>query len=235
MFLSKLAASAVPTVLRRGVMQSQNASRRHILAFASGRGYCSAKTESAATENSTGEKAEQEAKADATPAEKALTEKDEHIAKLKKELMYALADAQNARKIAVEDVRKAKDFGLKEFAKDIVEVVDCLDGAIKSIHTLDQETANKIKPVATGISMTLSVMLKNLQRHGVKAIPLKVGDAFDYNFHEALYNYPIKPDESLKEGQVASIVKTGYMLNTRVLRASQVGVAQNASEEKPKE
>eukprot|EP00009_Paramoeba_aestuarina_P003339 CAMPEP_0201522668 /NCGR_PEP_ID=MMETSP0161_2-20130828/18480_1 /ASSEMBLY_ACC=CAM_ASM_000251 /TAXON_ID=180227 /ORGANISM="Neoparamoeba aestuarina, Strain SoJaBio B1-5/56/2" /LENGTH=207 /DNA_ID=CAMNT_0047921581 /DNA_START=153 /DNA_END=776 /DNA_ORIENTATION=+ len=204
-------------------------------------GYCTKDTEAQGTEkhekieeNGTAKKEEKDAATEGG-SDKVVQEKDEHIAKLKKELMYALADAQNARRVAADDVRKAKEFGVKEFAKDIIEVVDCLDGAVNSIKKLDQETANKIKHVATGISMTLSVMMKNLERNGVKSIPLKVGEAFDYNFHEALYNYTIKPDETLKEGQVASIVKTGYMLNSRILRAAQVGVAQKPAEESPKE
>ena len=196
--------------------------------------YCTAKAEGTTEEKAGKPEADNAASSPMGEHDKIIKEKDEHIAKLKKELMYALADAQNARKVAAEDVRKAKDFGVKEFAKDIVEVVDCLDGAVASIGKLEQEAANKIKPVATGISMTLSVMMRNLERHGVKKIPLQIGDAFDYNFHEALYNYPLKPDDKLKDGQVAAIVKSGFMLNTRILRASQVGVAQNVSAEEPK-
>ena len=191
------------------------------------RSYCATKE---ATEPTTEKEQPAEAVSDAQ-SEKAqdgpLKERDNQIAQLKKELMYALADAQNARKVAAEDVRKAKEFGIEKFAKDIVEVVDCLDGAVASIEKLDGDAAAKIKPVATGISMTLSVMMRNLERHGVKKIPLKIGDGFDYNFHEALYNYPIKANDTLKAGQVASIVKTGYTINTRILRASQVGVAQD--------
>mmetsp|Transcript_20186 Transcript_20186/g.27848 ORF Transcript_20186/g.27848 Transcript_20186/m.27848 type:complete len:247 (+) Transcript_20186:58-798(+) len=160
--------------------------------------------------------------------EKLIAEKDKRLKDLKDELLYALADAQNARKIAAEDVSKAKEFGIKEFAKDMVEVVDCLENAVGTIGKLNVEDTERLKHVSLGISMTLSVMLKNLERHGVNKINLKTGDVFDYNYHEALYNHPIKAEEKFKDGQVAAIVKTGYMIGSRILRASKVGVAQKA-------
>jgi len=153
-------------------------------------------------------------------------DKDERIAEIKSQLAYALADAENARKVAAEDVKKAKDFGIKDFATDMIEVVDVLESAAKQLAKLSPEDKERMKNVSTGIEMTLAMMMKNLERSGVSKIQLKVGDVFDPNWHEALFNHPIKADDQLKEGQVAVVVKTGYKIMTRTLRPSQVGVAQ---------
>eukprot|EP00759_Apiculatamorpha_spiralis_P012782 PhF_6_TR19675/c0_g1_i3/m.28729/K03687/GRPE; molecular chaperone GrpE len=162
--------------------------------------------------------------------QEALAEKDARIKELKDQCLYAMADAENARKVAAEDVRKAKEFGIKDFAKDMLEVVDCLENAVANIGKLPKEEIEKLKNVTTGINMTLSVLFKNLERHGVTKMPLKVGDEFDANFHDALFNHPIKAGENLKPGQVAHIVKTGYRITSRNLRPAQVGVAQENKE-----
>jgi molecular chaperone GrpE len=48
-----------------------------------------------------------------------------------------------------------------------------------------------------------------------------LGDAFDPNLHDAVYEVP---DPSREPGTVAVVEKTGYMLHDRVLRPAQVGV-----------
>jgi molecular chaperone GrpE len=156
----------------------------------------------------------------------AMSEKEEKIKELKAQLLYALADAENARKVAADDVRKTREFGIKDFAKDMVDVVDNLEAAVAQLNKLPKEDQEKLKNVATGINMTLNIMFKNLERHGVTKIQLKPGDEFDSHVHDALFNYPIKAGDTLKPGQVSSIVKQGYKITSRVLRPSQVGVAQ---------
>ena len=158
--------------------------------------------------------------------EKIIEEKDKKINELKSELLYALAEVQNTRKIADEEVRKAKEFGIKELSKDMLDVVDCLENAVQCVRKLKSEELERIKSISAGISMTLSILIKNLERHHVVKLPLKVGENFDYNYHEAVYSHLIKPDEVFKEGQITAIIKTGYQIGPRVLRAAQVGVAE---------
>lgn len=73
--------------------------------------------------------------------------------------------------------------------------------------------------------MTRSVMIKSLQRHGVEEFSPD-NEAFDPNFHQALYQVP---DPSKPAGTILRVEKTGFKLNGRVLRPAQVGVVKDSS------
>jgi molecular chaperone GrpE len=73
--------------------------------------------------------------------------------------------------------------------------------------------------------MTQRQLLQTLFKYHVKPFD-PTGEKFDPNFHEALYQASI-PDKT--PGTVVDCQKTGYTIKDRVLRAAQVGVAQEAS------
>ena len=67
-------------------------------------------------------------------------------------------------------------------------------------------------------------LLDALKIHGL--VPIEaVGETFDPNQHEALL---ITPSDDVPEGNVIEEYRRGYMLHTRVLRASQVVVSQGS-------
>jgi molecular chaperone GrpE len=53
----------------------------------------------------------------------------------------------------------------------------------------------------------------------------EVGEVFDPNLHEALYEYP---DATKTAGTVGQVMKPGFLLNQRVLRPAEVGVIKKA-------
>jgi len=62
--------------------------------------------------------------------------------------------------------------------------------------------------------------LKTLERHGVSQINPQ-GEAFNPNFHEALFDF-VDPKQT--PGNVGVVCNVGYMINERVLRPAKVGV-----------
>lgn len=73
--------------------------------------------------------------------------------------------------------------------------------------------------------MTHSVLLKSLAKHGcVQVDPL--GEPFDPNLHEALFQVPPSEDAP-PPGTVAQVAKIGYSLHGRPIRPAQVGVTQS--------
>eukprot|EP00672_Neobodo_designis_P017293 CAMPEP_0174852716 /NCGR_PEP_ID=MMETSP1114-20130205/26486_1 /TAXON_ID=312471 /ORGANISM="Neobodo designis, Strain CCAP 1951/1" /LENGTH=218 /DNA_ID=CAMNT_0016087325 /DNA_START=49 /DNA_END=705 /DNA_ORIENTATION=+ len=156
--------------------------------------------------------------------EKQLEEKTSEAKELKEKMLYAVADADNARRIAKIDIDKAKDFSVTAIAKDMLEVCDTLAKAIESFEKLDAETTKKAAPVLTGVKMSNQVLLHNLGRHGIEKMKVERGTKFDPNQHDALFKAPTTDD--LKEDHIAAVVKDGYMIKERVLRAAQVGVAE---------
>ena len=72
--------------------------------------------------------------------------------------------------------------------------------------------------------MVLAQLKTALANHGLKEInPL--GQAFDANLHEAISE---QPSAEVAEGKVATVVRTGYSLNGRLLRPASVVVSSGA-------
>ncbi len=82
-----------------------------------------------------------------------------------------------------------------------------------------------LRELYTGVELTQRQLLQTLFKYHVKPFD-PTGDAFDPNRHEALYQAPIPGKEA---GTVIDCQKTGYTIKDRVLRAAQVGVAQETS------
>ena len=71
--------------------------------------------------------------------------------------------------------------------------------------------------------MTEERMQKIFAKNGLLQIKPNEGEKFDPNFHDALFQTKIPEKTS---GTIMQVMKTGYRLQDRVIRAAQVGVAQ---------
>ncbi len=76
-----------------------------------------------------------------------------------------------------------------------------------------------------GVEMTQRLLSQTLFKYQVKPYD-PTGDKFDPNKHEALYQAPVPGKEP---GTVIDCQKVGYTIKDRVLRAAQVGVAQETT------
>lgn len=154
---------------------------------------------------------------------KQLDEKTAEFNEMKKQAQYAVADAENARRVARIDIDKAKDFSVTAIAKDMLEVADTLARAVEAFAKLDKETEKNASHVLTGVKMSLNVLTHNLGRHGIEKIASAKGAKFDPTIHDAICNAPAT--EETPADTIAFVVKEGYMIKDRVLRAAQVAVA----------
>ena len=156
-----------------------------------------------------------------------LEEKEAEVKELKKNIQYIRAEAENARRIGREDAQKAREFSITSFGKDMLEVCDTMERCVKEFEkTIANKPDPAVEKIFQGVKMTDSVLRHNLKRHEIHLVEVKPGDKFDPNVHEALFNAP--ETEEIKEGHITTVVKTGYMIKQRVLRAAQVGVAEAA-------
>jgi len=64
---------------------------------------------------------------------------------LRHQLLECLADQENTRKIAVEDVASAKKYSVAGFAKDLLEVADNLSRALQTVTPEELERDEKLK------------------------------------------------------------------------------------------
>lgn len=155
-------------------------------------------------------------------AEDQIAALEAQVADLKDRLLRAVADAENTRKRAERDKQDAGKYAMASFARDVLSVGDNMRRAIDAISEADRAAAPEpIRNLIAGIEMTEREFLGVLDRHGVKQVnPL--GDRFDANFHQAMYEVP---DESKPAGTVVEVVAAGYVIGERLLRPAMVGVS----------
>ena len=158
-----------------------------------------------AEENESAACADGETKAEETPAEpdwKAL-------------YAITLADFDNYKKRAARDREDVYRYAESDILKDVLPSVDNLALALDSAP--DRED-----PFVKGVQLVYDTLVSALAGHGAKPMEDLLGKELDPNFHEALATMP---NEKYAEGQICNIVKTGWMLGDKLLRAAQVFVS----------
>jgi molecular chaperone GrpE len=159
----------------------------------------------------------------------ALAELQSENAALKDRLLRALAEAENVRRRSERDLADMRQYAVAKFAADLLPVADNLERAIASVPAEARRDDGIVKALLEGVELTEKELMRVLERHGVKKL-LPIGERFDPNFHEALFEIP---DPSVPDGSVSRIVEPGYSMGTRPLRPAKVGVARGGPSGKP--
>jgi molecular chaperone GrpE len=129
-----------------------------------------------------------------------------------------VAESQNMRRRAQQDVEKERKFGIERFARDLLSVGDNLGRAL-SAAPADLDPA--MKNLVVGVQATERELLSVLERHGVTRIAA-LGQPFDANLHQAMMEID---DPSIPAGTVVQEMIPGYLLAGRLLRAAMVAVS----------
>lgn len=149
----------------------------------------------------------------------------------KKETLIAYADRQTSIRIAKEDVRKAKEYGIQKFALGLFDVSDVLERAIESVKPESLENNPELKTFFEGVQMTEKLLLKAYEQSEIRRFnPL--GQKFDPNLHLALSELV---DATKEPGTVSYVMKNGYQMKDRLLRAANVVVAKADPNAPPKD
>lgn len=133
--------------------------------------------------------------------------------------MRALADAENARKRSDRDRREAEQYGGSKLARDMLPVFDNLNRALEAVT---EEQKQKDAALIEGVELTLRELLNVFSKHGIKLVKPEVGDKFDPQLHQAMFEAPL-PDT--KAGDIIQVMTDGFLLHDRLLRPAQVGVS----------
>ncbi|WP_417250109.1 nucleotide exchange factor GrpE [Celeribacter sp.] len=133
--------------------------------------------------------------------------------------MRAMADAENVRKRAERDRREAENYGGSKLARDMLPVFDNLKRAIEAITDEQREAQAAL---IEGIELTMRELTSVFNKHGIEVIAPEVGDAFDPQFHEAMFEAPVP---NTKAGDIIQVMNVGFMIHDRLLRPAQVGVS----------
>jgi molecular chaperone GrpE len=140
---------------------------------------------------------------------------------LQDKFLRAVADTQNARRRAEQDVDRARKFGVENFAKDVVGVADNLGRALSALPGDLESLDPAIRNLITGIQATERQLQSALERQGVTRIE-SVGQPFNAEFHQAMMEVE---DASVPTGTVVQELIPGYLIAGRLLRAAMVAVS----------
>jgi len=142
-------------------------------------------------------------------------------------LLRTAAEAENTKKRLQTDYQRQLKFANEGILEGMVPVLDSLEAAIKSGTEKVEESDPAFTTFNDGVQLVHKQLLDALKTHGLAPI-VAVGETFDPNLHEALL---VTPSDDVPEGKVIEEFRCGYMLHTRVLRASQVVVSQGPAKE----
>lgn len=144
-------------------------------------------------------------------------------------LLRTAAEAENTKKRLQADYQRQLKFANEGILEGMIPVLDSLEAAIKSVAEQDDssDTSSTFTTFNEGVQLVHKQLLDALKIHGLSPIEA-VAETFDPNQHEALL---VTASDDVPEGNIIEEFRRGYMLHTRVLRASQVVVSQGPAEE----
>ncbi|MBM1632954.1 nucleotide exchange factor GrpE [Sulfitobacter mediterraneus] len=137
----------------------------------------------------------------------------------KDRFMRALADAENARKRSDKDRREAENYGGSKLARDMLPVYDNMKRALEAATEEQRQVSG---PLLEGVELTMRELLNVFKKHGIEVIAPEVGDKFDPQHHQAMFEAPVP---GTKAGDIIQVAAEGFMLHDRLLRPAQVGVS----------
>ena len=141
----------------------------------------------------------------------------EELQDAKDQALRAVAEMQNVRRRAEQDVAKAHKFGLEKFVGDMVVVADNLE---RSVTAMADENVD-LTVLKEGIDLTLKSLVDGLKRHHVEAIDPE-GTPFDPQLHQAM---AAVEQADVEPNTVLNVYQKGYTLHGRLVRPAMVVVS----------
>ena len=133
----------------------------------------------------------------------------------------ALADAENTRRRSIKDLEQARKYGHLSLSREILSVVDSLEKAVLSAPEEKDKLSEEVKNFIVGVEMTLEQLKQVFSNHNIARID-PIGEKFDYNIHQAMFE---KETDEVEQGTIIEVMQPGWSLHDRLLRPAMVGVS----------
>lgn len=144
-----------------------------------------------------------------------VTKLEQEVAELKDDKLRMLAEMQNVQRRSQEEVKKARDYAISNFAREVITVRDYLEMALK-------DQSGNFEMLKMGVDLTLQQLIKIFDAQQIKEISPQAKEKLDANLHQAMSTVEEHEQDS---NTIVAVMQKGYMLNGRVLRAAMVTVA----------
>jgi molecular chaperone GrpE len=146
---------------------------------------------------------------------------EEEVNKLKDSLLRQIAETENVRKRAANEIKDSSNYAITSFARELIEVQENLQRALDSIAKDKLESSPEIKSIYDGVELTKNTLSSVFEKFGIIRIhPLD--QQFDHNFHQAIVQVPTNDKP---ENTVVQVIQAGYTIKDRLLRPALVAVA----------
>jgi len=152
---------------------------------------------------------------------KSLDELEAKISELKDQLLRTVADSENLRKRLEREKEQTRKFGIANFAKDLLSIADNLGRALDAAPNKEGIEDQAIENFVLGVQMTEQELQKAFDNNNIRKID-PLGEKFDYNFHQAMFEVEETDQEP---GIIVQVLQPGYAIDDRILRPAMVGVA----------
>ena len=147
--------------------------------------------------------------------EKRIQELEGENETLRDQRLRAIADLDNARRRAEQDVMTTVQYANEGLLKKLLPIVDDFERSVESA-TEEQGT----DPFVKGVAMIRSKLAKLLEEEGVERIEA-VGQPFDVELHEAMMRQPSDKPEDI----ILTELEPGYTYKGKVIRHAKVIVS----------
>ena len=163
----------------------------------------------------------EESQEEALSEEDRLTAVEAELAETKDRMLRAMADVENTRRRATRDTEEARKYAVTGFARELLEVADNLTRALDSVPDEAREN-DQVKPLVEGIELTQRSLAACFEKHKISKVDPAVGDRFDHNRHQAMFEAETADHAP---GSIVQVMQAGYVIADRLLRPAMVGVA----------
>jgi molecular chaperone GrpE len=169
----------------------------------------------------------------ATPENAGPSDPGEQLAAVRQEAaanhdryLRSVADLENFRRRTVREKDELRQFAASRVLEDLLPVLDNLGLGLAAAR----QPGADLKTLTDGIEMVLAQLKTALANHGLKEIS-PAGQPFDANLHESI---SAQPSDKIPEGNVVTVVRTGFSLSGRLLRPASVVVSSGSAKEAKK-
>jgi molecular chaperone GrpE len=159
--------------------------------------------------------------------EQTVENQNKEIKELKDQLLRSLAESENLRKRTIKEIADAKKYSHIYFIRDLVSSVDNLQRALEAVPDDKSQLSEPIKNLVIGLEIVEKEILNTFEKHSLKQI-YPLGEKFDYNLHQAMFEVPTNEKEP---GYVVEVSQKGYILHDRLVRPAMVGISKKFEEE----
>ena len=179
-------------------------------------------------EQSKPSESEQPAAAAETVDDDPVARLESEIARLKDQLLRALAESENVRRRSQRDREEQVRYAAAGLARDLLNVADNLRRALDAVPAAALESDEALKTLADGVALTERELLAAFERNAIRKVEPPSGARFDAHLHQAMFEVPNTGQPS---GTVVEVMQPGWIMHDRLLRPAMVAVAKGSPSE----